>query len=303
MPTPPFQSYFLPLLKLAEDGQERSFQSTVEELAQRMGLSELEASELVPSGVQTKHSNRVSWAKTFLTKAKLLESTGRAKFKITKRGLDLLGENPLQIDNNFLKRYPEFVEFKYAGGGAQAGTDKEVVAEMPETPEERLESDYQEIRSALAENLLQVLASVTPVRFEEIVIQLLLAMGYGGSRSDAGKAIGKTGDGGIDGIINEDRLGLDVIYVQAKRWTASVGRPEVQAFAGSLLGRGASKGVMITTSKFTAQAFEFVQHLVQKIILIDGEKLAELLIDFDVGVAVTKSYSVKRIDLEYFGVS
>ncbi|MCX7791087.1 MAG: restriction endonuclease, partial [Chloroflexaceae bacterium] len=264
-------------------------------------LTEAERAELLPSGVQPKFDNRVGWARTHLGKALLLESPKRGWFRITERGRAALAQNPPRIDMAFLSQYPEYQAFRSRGramenGVAGAGEAAEEVA----SPEERLEASYQALRGALAQELLEKVKQVSPRFFERLVVDLLVAMGYGGSRRDAGQAIGRSGDGGIDGIINEDRLGLDVVYIQAKRWEQTVSRPEVQAFAGSLEGVRARKGVMITTSTFSPQAREYVSRIEKKIVLIDGEQLAQYLIDYDIGVTEVSRYVIKKIDLDYF---
>jgi restriction system protein len=244
--------------------------------------------------------NRVAWTRTYLGKALLLEPVGRGRFRITQRGLDLLATNPKRVDNRTLKQYDEFQSFHQAAGRDTKGSGDEQLPTI-ETPEERLEASYQALRKELVQALLQQIYNTSPAFFEQLVVDILVAMGYGGSRVDAGNAVGKSGDEGIDGIIKEDRLGLDIIYLQAKRWQNAVGRPDVQAFVGSLVGKGASKGVMLTASRFTDDARQFVKHLQQKVVLIDGEELAGLMIDFNVGVATTMQYAVKKIDIDYFG--
>ncbi|HEY7414722.1 MAG TPA: restriction endonuclease [Ktedonobacteraceae bacterium] len=302
MSIPDFQSFMLPLLQFTADQQEHSLREAIEALAQVFNLSEQERKELLPSGQQTVFDNRVSWASTHLKKAGLLESTRRSFFKITQRGLDILSQNPSRIDIKLLERFPEFVEFR--GSGKK---DKEIPAAIEleanghQTPEELLEYGYQKIRQDLAQELLNRVKGSSPSFFERLVVELLVKMGYGGSRKDAGEAVGKSGDEGIDGIIKEDRLGLDAIYIQAKRWDNVVGRPEVQKFVGALHGQGAKKGIFITTSGFTKEAKEFVTRGDSlKIVLIDGQQLAQLMIDFDVGVAKIASYEIKKLDFDYF---
>ncbi len=227
----------------------------------------------------------------------MVESTGRGLFKITQRGLDLLASKPVKLDVKSLKQYPEFQTFHQASPNdsmQDVTTNSEVLIVNDETPEERLESSYQSLRKDLALSLLQQVLLATPA------FDVLVAMGYGGSRIDAGKAIGQSGDEGIDGVIKEDRLGLDLIYLQAKRWTNPVGRPHVQNFVGSLVGKSASKGVMLTTSRFTDEAKQYVKHLPQKVVLIDGEELANLMLEFNVGVSPTTTYIVKKLDMDYF---
>jgi len=300
MAVPDYESIMLPLLKITGDGQEHTRTEVVDALALQMGLSDDERAELLPSGTEPKFDNRVGWARTYLKKAGLLEYTGRARFRITGRGHEVLATNPLAINRRFLEQFPEFREFQRA----TREDNRPLVEETEErhlTPEETLEASYQSLRGALAQELLERSKQCSPHFFEKLVIDLLIAMGYGGSRKDAGQAIGRSGDGGIDGIIKEDKLGLDVVYVQAKRWDGVVGRPVVQGFAGSLEGQRARKGVLITTSQFSQEAREFVSKIEKKIVLIDGEQLAQFMIDHGVGVTEVASYTVKRMDLDYFG--
>lgn len=301
MSIPDFQSIMLPLLRFTADQQEHSLREAIENLAQTFQLSEQERKELLPSEQQTTFDNRVSWTSTHLKKAGLLESTRRSFFKITQRGLDVLTQNPPRIDVKFLGQFPEFVEFR---GGAKK--DKEAISEITvdgnsqQTPQELLEYSYQKIRQDLAQDLLNRVKSSSPSFFERLVVELLVKMGYGGSRKDAGKAVGKAGDGGIDGIINEDRLGLDVIYIQAKKWEGAVGSPEIQKFVGALSGKHATKGVFITTSSFAEPAKNYASTIGSRIVLIDGQQLAQLMIDYDVGVAKVASYEIKKLDFDYF---
>jgi restriction system protein len=299
MPIPDYQTLMLPLLRLASDGREHTNAEAAEKLAAQLNLADEDRREMLPSG-QTKFSNRIGWARTYLGKACLLESAGRARFKITKRGRDLLETNPSAVTNQLLDRYAEFREFRERT--PQADRAATAHHENGQTPEEILASTYQTIRRSLADDLLKRIREVPPSFFEALVVDLLVAMGYGGSRKDAGQALGRSGDGGVDGIIKEDKLGLDVVYVQAKRWknANSVGRPDVQAFAGSLEGHRARKGVFITTSKFTQDAIEYIQRIEKKIVLINGEELAQLMIDHNIGVSEIANYPVKKIDNDYF---
>lgn len=300
MAVPPFQDLFLPFLTFIADGGEYEWQTVADHLEAAFSLSPEDTGEILPSGRQTRFMNRVAWTRTYLGKALLLEPVGRGRFRITQRGLDLLATNPKRVDNRTLKQYDEFQSFHQAAGRDTKGSGDEQLPTI-ETPEERLEASYQALRKELVQALLQQIYNTSPAFFEQLVVDILVAMGYGGSRVDAGNAVGKSGDEGIDGIIKEDRLGLDIIYLQAKRWQNAVGRPDVQAFVGSLVGKGASKGVMLTASRFTDDARQFVKHLQQKVVLIDGEELAGLMIDFNVGVATTMQYAVKKIDIDYFG--
>ncbi|MBZ0178638.1 MAG: restriction endonuclease [Melioribacteraceae bacterium] len=298
MAIPDYQSLMLPLLKLISDSKEYSVHEAVEILSKEFKLTEEEKVEMLPSGQQTVIFNRIAWAKTYMKKAGLIETPKRGKFKITQRGFDVLSSNPSKIDNKFLSQFDEFVEFKTRKKEKIESTKNEHLEN--ETPEEAFESAYENLKAELISDLIQYLKSCPPPLFEKIVIEVLVKMGYGGSIKDAGKAVGRSGDEGIDGIIKEDRLGLDIIYVQAKRWENVVGRPEIQKFAGALQGQRAKKGIFITTSNFTKEATEFVTKIDSKIILIDGNKLAEYMIDFNVGVSITSTYELKRIDSDYF---
>lgn len=299
MAVPGFQRMMLPLLQLASDGSEHTASESFDVLASKLGLSEEDRREMLPSGGQQTFENRVGWARTYLTKAGLLESTGRARFKITGRGQEVLATHPTEIGTKFLRRFPEFCDFQNRQAVEPELDEQE--EEGNQTPEEALDTIYQRLRRTLAQDLLARIKTSTPRFFEQLVVDLLVAMGYGGSRKDAGQAVGQSGDGGIDGIIKEDKLGLDVVYVQAKRWDNVVGRPIVQAFAGSLEGQRARKGVLITTSQFSQEARDYVSRIEKKIVLIDGEQLAQYLIEHGVGVTESASYTVKRLDLDYFG--
>src|SRR6266566_610282 len=308
MPVPDFQSLMLPLLKIAGDGNEHTTSEVLESLAQQFGLVEGDRDEMLPSGKQRKFDNRVNWTKTYLQKALLLSSTGRSRFRITERGITILKNNPLTINIKFLNQFPEFLAFHTATNSKEGKTNgttsssQEIVEKTSQTPQEILEISYQNLRQTLAQELLERIKNNTPRFFESLVVDLLVAMGYGGSRKDAGQAIGQVGDGGIDGIIKEDKLGLDAIYLQAKRWEGTVGSPIVQGFAGALMGKKARKGILITTSTFSPQARNYAAGIDNlKIILIDGEQLAQLMIDHDVGVTEESRYIVKKIDLDYFG--
>jgi restriction system protein len=299
MAIPDYQSAMLPLLQFASDGQEHSLREAIERLADHFNLTESERTELLPSGQQATFTSRVGWAVTYMKKACLLGATRKSHFKITERGFAALHQKPTSINVKFLKQYPEFVEFQ----AKRNDSDKTVVTpatETEQTPEESIEIAYQNIRSDLAIELIQQIMNCSPTFFEQIVVDLLVKMGYGGSRKDAGQAVGKSGDGGIDGIIKEDRLGLDVIFIQAKRWEGTVGRPEIQKFVGALQGQRAKKGIFITTSAFTNDATQYASMIENKVVLIDGETLARLMIDFNVGVSLGRAYEIKRIDSDYF---
>ena len=268
-----------------------------------MGLTEDDLKEMLPSGIQSTFVNRVGWASTYMKKAGLLESTRRGFYQITERGKDLLKKQPKAINVKLLKQYPEFLEFQQLKGTRSSDKSPESKGASDvstATPSEALESAYENLRDELADELLSKLKKTSPAFFERVVVELLVKMGYGGSRADAGKAIGRSGDGGIDGIIKEDKLGLDAIYIQAKRWTAVVGRPEIQKFVGALYGQKAKKGVFITTPSFSKEAKEYVDKIENKVVLIDGGRLAELMIDTGVGVSTSSIYEIKKVDSDYF---
>lgn len=293
----------LPLLKIASDEIEHSTQEFTERLAKQFSLSEEEQNELLPSGKQPMFYNRVGWARTYLSKSGLLEMTRRSYYRITERGKQVLAEKPARIDMKYLERFPEYLEFRDRDSGRRGGkgTKEPATGLDTKTPEEVLEDAYLEIRENLAQELLVTVKQSSPAFFERLVVELLVKMGYGGSRRDAARAVGQTGDEGIDGIIDEDRLGLDAIYIQAKKWEGVVGRPEIQKFVGALMGKRAKKGIFITTSHFTQDAINYIATIDFKVVLIDGKRLAEFMIDNDVGVASTISYQLKRIDSDYFG--
>jgi restriction system protein len=305
MAVPDYQSLMLPLLQFAKNrAAEISTGDAVQALAATLALNDDDLKEMLPSGVQPTFVNRIAWASTYMKKAGLLEPTRRGYYRITPRGLDLLKKDPKVIGVKLLKQYPEFLEFQKLKGtrsGDKAGPQKDSADVEATTPSEALENAYENLRAELADELLSRLKKSSPSFFERTVVDLLLKMGYGGSRADAGKAIGKSGDGGIDGIIKEDRLGLDFVYIQAKRWdSTAVGRPEVMQFAGALQAQKANKGIFITTSKFTQEAKSYVSQIGSKIVLVDGDQLAQLMIDHDVGVSTVSAYPVKKIDADYF---
>ena len=311
MAVPGFQDLMLPFLQICKDGKQRTVSEIGEILAEDLRLSDADLQEVVGSG-QTKLYNRTAWVKSYFGKALLLDFPSRGRFNITKRGLDLLATHPSSIRVNTLCQFPEFAKFHKKA--STESVDKNILvgsvaAQVVEleslTPEEQLENSYQELRAQLASTLLETILKNPPSFFEQLVVDLLVKMGYGGSRRDAGQALGKTGDGGIDGIIKEDKLGLDVIYLQAKRYAADnvVSAGEVRDFTGSLEGHGAQKGVFITTSTFTKSGKDFASRLQhKKVILIDGDKLTELMITNNVGVSTTSTYEIKRIDQDYFEI-
>jgi len=295
-----FQSFFKPLLDFAADGKEHSIREAREIIAKKMNLTDEDLRDLLPSGTQTKFDNRVAWAKSFLLHAKVLESPRRSYFKITDRGRELLKQDHSKINVRILKQYPEFVEFHKGEKSISSPSRPDGDEIADETPEEVLQKAYQSIRNNLAAELLEKIRENSPKFFERLVVDFMLALGYGGSLADAGRSIGQSGDEGIDGIIKEDRLGLDLIYLQAKRWNGSVGRPEIQKFVGALHGKRAKKGVYITTGKFTDDALKYVESIDPKVILIDGIALANLMIDYGLGTTTTAKYEIKRVDSDYF---
>lgn len=310
MAVPDYQSLMLPLLKYAgTNNGEVTTSEAVEVLAQELNLSEEDLREMLPSGTQSTFGNRVGWAATHMKKAGLLEPTRRGYYQITTRGRELLTKQPKVLNVKFLEKYPEFLEFKkLKGTRARNGKGNNESKLIPDisvaTPSEALEAAYENLRDELADELLAKLKATSPAFFERVVVELLVKMGYGGSRSDAGRAISKSGDGGIDGIIKEDKLGLDVVYIQAKRWdNTPVGRPDVMQFAGALQAQRANKGIFITTSRFTEEARNYVSQIGSKIVLIDGEQLTSLMIENDVGVSTISLYPVKKIDSDYFDES
>ena len=308
MAVPDYQSLMLPLLRFAgEKKEETSTGEAVEVLAKELHLTDEDLKEMLPSGIQFTLVNRVGWASTYMKKAGLLEATRRGYYRITPRGNELLDKKPKVINVQLLKQYSEFLEFQQLKGtrsGDKTVEPKETPDVSTATPSEALETAYENLRDELVDELLGKLKKTSPSFFERVVVELLVKMGYGGSRADAGKAIGKSGDGGIDGIIKEDRLGLDVVYIQAKRWDNNpVGRPDVMQFAGALQAQRANKGIFITTSRFTDDARSYVSQIGSKIVLIDGEQLTNLMIEHDVGVSTVSLYPVKKIDTDYFDES
>jgi restriction system protein len=305
MPIPDFQSVMLPLMKYYSDEKEHSTKDIVEKLSVHFNLSEEETNQLLPSGTQSIFKNRVYWAIAYMKMAGLVESTQRAHYKITQNGLQLIRTNPATINLKLLKTIPEYIEHvntirKEKLDKTDSETEIDSGNEENLTPEESLDNSYQQIRKSLAQELLIKIKNLSPTFFERLVVELLVKMGYGGSLKDAGKTIGKSGDEGIDGIIKEDRLGLDIIYIQAKRWEGVVGRPELQKFVGALAGQGAKKGIFITTSYFSKEALEYIPRNETKIVLVDGDQLSQYMIDFNLGISTISTYEIKKIDSDYF---
>jgi restriction system protein len=310
MPIPDYQTLMLPLLKAVADGQEHRIGDITERLANEFQLTQEERQQLLPSGTQTSFSNRVGWAKSYLVQAGLLETTKRAHFKITDRGLSTLAENPQRIDNEFLFRFPEFVSFRSRSRvsdsvTATAPTEATIVPTQAQTPDEIVRNTVKQIETALKKELLDRILAASPAFFESLIVHLLLAMGYGGSREDAGQIVGKSGDGGIDGIIDQDSLGLDRVYIQAKKYNRdnSVSEPEIRAFSGSLGAAKANKGVFVTTSSFTLPAQSFAERHPFRIVLIDGDQLTTLMLRHNVGVRTEESLYLKRVDEDFFSMN
>lgn len=300
MAIPDYQSFMLPLLNYAADNQEHSLNEAIDELSQQFKITEEERKLLLPSGTQYIIDNRIGWAKTYLKKAGLLESTRRGFFKITQRGLDFLKSNPKEINVNILMQFDEFKDFRKKKNKDEDDKDEQYEESSTYTPQEALEYGIAKINETLADDLIKKIKECNPSFFEKLVIDLLVKMGYGGSKQEAAQVIGKSGDEGIDGIIKEDKLGLDVIYVQAKRWDNCIGRPEIQKFVGALAGQKANKGIFITTSYFSKEAEDYAKSVSTKLILIDGKKLTELMIEYNVGVSILETIEIKKIDSDYF---
>lgn len=296
MPIPDYQTIMLPLIQKLEDGKPHALQDIIERLADYFKLSDDERQTLQPSGRQRIFNNRVYWAKKYLSEADLISSPSRGFIELTPSGKKVLKEKPSYIDNRYLEKFESFRNFK--------GIIPEKIElkgqNENKTPEEIMVDMDVELKRSLSIDIMENIQNSSPQFFERLILDVIVAMGYGGSFDDASKRVGKTGDGGIDGIIKEDKLGLDAIYLQAKRWKNVVGRPEIQSFAGALDGFKAKKGIFITTSTFTPHAYEYVDKIEKKIVLINGEELAALMIEYNVGVAVANSFVVKKIDTDYF---
>lgn len=308
MAVPSFEDLMLPLLTVYGDGQPHLARDVRGRLADDLTLSDDDRAELLPSGRTRRFDNRIAWVLTHLSHAQLLESVGRATYKITPRGQKLLDDAPERLTIRILGQFPEYRTFRArrqsGDENGKAHPNSHVVTmdldAENETPEESIEAVYRQVRQVLADELVERVKQCSPQFFEQLVVDLLVAMGYGGSLQDAGRAVGQSGDGGVDGEIKEDRLGLDKVYIQAKRWEGVVGRPVVQAFVGSLEGKRARKGVLITTSTFSREAQEYIGHIEKRIVLIDGDELASLMIEHNVGVTDVTHYVIKRVDSDYF---
>jgi restriction system protein len=308
MAVPDYQTLMRPVLSIADDGRDHTAASIRQAVIAQFQLTSDDVEERLPSGRGTTLRNRVGWALTYLFQAGLLDRPRRSVYRINDRGRAVLAEHPDRVDKSVLESFEEFREFRSrntqtpgAQPSAATPTTPPVAADSA-TPEERAASAYREVRAALASDVLDRISEQSADFFEQVVLDVLQAMGYGGSRDDAAERLGRTGDEGIDGVIREDKLGLDLIYVQAKRWTNTVGRPDIQRFVGALHGQRATKGVFITTSTYSREAAAYAESVTPRVILVDGPELAELMIDHDVGVTDVTRYEIKRIDLGYFGV-
>ena len=309
MAVPTYQDFMRPVLAFHADGLEHYKRDIWAAMADAFQLTDEDRNILIPSGGQRRYTNRTDWAVTYMVKAGLLERPRRSFTRITDRGRLVLDQHPERVDDSVLRQFADFVEFKEVrsptGGsvaptGASSVPEVSVIDAAESTPEERLQAAYQELGNALADDLLDRVLRQSPEFFEHLVLRVLTKMGYGGDMADASRRVGRTGDEGIDGVIRQDRLGLDEIYVQAKRWQGSVGRPVIQAFVGALQGWGASKGVLITTSTFTSDARSYVERLPSRVVLVDGRQFAELMIEHGVGVSEIASYSVRQVDTDFF---
>lgn len=302
MAIPDFQTLMRPILELHETGEDVERSPLREALAERFELTDAERSELLPSGRRRRFDNRVAWALTHLYHADLLERPRRGVTRITERGRQVLDEQPERIDIGVLRTFEEYREFRSGGSDDDDDGSAPSRADDEATPEEALEAAHQTLTDALAQELRNKLVESDPTFFEQVVVDVLVAMGYGGSHKEAGQRLGQTGDAGIDGVIREDALGLDAIYLQAKRWDPSraVGRPDVQGFVGALHGARASKGVFLTTARFSREAVQYADTVTPRVVLIDGKQLAHLMIEHNVGVTTRRQYELKRIDEDYF---
>ena len=299
MAIPSYEKFLLPVLKLLSDGKVRTKQEIVRTMAKQFQLSEDELAETLPSQTQPTYVNRIGWAITYLKKAELIVSPSRANFKITDEGKKLVENNVSDLAAKDLKQYEPFLKF-IKTSHKQNDTDHTIQEET--TPLENIINNFELLKKEVCDEILQKILEQSPDFFEQLVVDLVVAMGYGGSIEDAGKATKRTGDEGIDGIIKQDRLGLDNIYLQAKRWQRDsvVSRPEIQKFVGALAGQGARKGIFITTSRFSKDALEYKPRNDTSVILIDGQKLVELMYEYNIGVTTEMKFEIKRLDSDYF---
>ena len=299
MSIPDYQTIMMPLLRFSEDGKEHSLKDAIAYISDFFKLTDDERKALLPSATQEIIDNRVGWARTYLKKSGLLEDPKRGYFRISDRGKQFLQTNPKELNVKTLNQFAEFKEFRERKN-SKIDEDSTDDTTAFSTPQEALEYGIEKINENLADDLLSIVKGCSPSFFERLVVELLVKMGYGGSRQEAGQVIGRTGDEGIDGIIKEDKLGLDTIYIQAKRWENVVSRPEIQKFVGALAGQRAKKGIFITTSRFSKEAEEYSSSIDAKLVLIDGNKLSQLMIENNVGVSITNTIEIKKIDSDYF---
>jgi len=301
MSIPDFQEIMLPLLQYASDNKPHKIKEAIQYISDFYHLSEEEREIMLPSGSDVVIDNRVRWSRFHLKKAGVFFDPQRGQFQITKRGLELLNNNPSKINMKLLEQYEEYKQIR-----KPSSTDEEKQHESPIeqilqiTPEESIDYGVKQLLELLRDDINKQLKIISPKFFEKLVVELLVRMGYGGSLQEAGEVRGKSGDEGIDGVIKEDKLGLDAIYVQAKKWENVIGRPEIQKFAGALMGQKAKKGIFITTSYFSKEALDYIKNIESRIVLIDGPKLAELMIEYELGVNTIREVRIKRLDTDYF---
>jgi restriction system protein len=311
MSIPSHEEAMLPVLQTLANGEEQHRRALAESMANHFSLTADERAQMLSSGKAPRILSRTGWALTYLKQAGLVGSPRRGTYEITSAGKDVLAAAPVSIDNDFLMRFEGFRDFRARSRPEEATSV--IATEAPsrvrpqrigeEPPDEALDSAYNRLRATVEAELIETVKRADPAFFEELVIDLLVHMGYGGNRAEAARAVGRSGDGGIDGVIDEDRLGLDSIYVQAKRWESCIGRPEIQKFAGALQGQRATKGIFLTTSTFSKDAEEYAQRIGTRIVLVDGRRLAALMFEHDVGVSPKRTYTVKDIDSDYFDES
>ena len=304
MPIPDYQSLMLPVLECSSNGEAR-IGAVVEKLADGLGLSIDERSELLPSGRQAIFSNRVHWAKSYLSKAGLIEATRRGHFNITERGRTVLSSQPSQIDNKMLMQFDEFRQFRERSSETSHTLNQSslpAIEDQRQTPDESMRMAWRQIETALAQDLLDRICAAPPDFFERLIVSLLLSMGYGGSTNDSGRTLGRSGDDGVDGVIDQDALGLDRVYMQAKRYGSgnSIGSGAIRDFFGSLDRHKAAKGLFVTTSSFSPSARETAEYLSKRIVLIDGVQLAKLMIRHNVGCRIEDTLYIKKVDEEFF---
>lgn len=303
MAVPDYETLMLPVLNALADGEPKSAAALREAVAPAVGVTAEDRAERIPSGARL-FDNRVHWAVTYLVQARLIERPKRGVVQITERGREVLRESPARIDGDLLTRFPEFVEFKNRRTGSRPRTgtsDDGTTTRRPETPKERLSEAVEEANGAVAEELLRRIREREPAFLEDVVLELLTAMGYGG-REGAAEHLGQSGDQGLDGVIRQDALGLDRVYVQAKRYAAdrAIGRPEIQAFVGALQGAQADRGIFITTSRFTNDAEDYAERVAARLVLIDGQHLGDLMVRHSIGVQAEETFVLKQIDEDYF---